>query len=347
MSVVRRRSILVAVALVLLLGGLYAAYWFHAAGQLRKGVEDFAAHLRGRGAVVELGQGRLFGFPAEIGLDLGTMKIEGGGWSWRAEHLRLVVPALDPLHPVLDLGPSHTLALPDGSRALLTAASARASLRVDWDGDLGAFSFESESPALERPGAERLTAEHLSIGYDWLTPPDAEHQTPSARFTLAARGVDPVLPPGLPLERRLARLELEGRILGTIPETTPLAALAAWSNDGGSVEIDRLAADWAALSVEADGTLAFDPALQPLLALTARLRGWKDTMQTLIRAEMIEPGMAAGVETLLAILSRPDSQGRPTLTVSINFQDGALYVGQLKVAVLPPLPIPAPVRTSP
>lgn len=331
----------------MLTGGLYAAYWFHAAGQLRKGVDDFAARLRERGAVVELGAGRSFGFPAEIGLDLGAMRIDGAGWSWRAEHLRLVVPALDPLHPILDLGPSHTLALPDGTGALITAASALVRLRVDRDGDLGAFTFESDSPALDRPGAERLSAERLSVGYDWLAPADAEHQTPSARFTLAARGVTPVLPAGLPLERRLERLELEGRILGTLPETTPLAALAAWSNDGGSVEIDRLAADWASLSAEADGTLAFDPALQPLLALTARLRGWKDTMQALSRAGMIEPGMAAAGETLLAILSRPDPQGRPTLTVSVNLQDGALYVGQLKVAVLPPLPIPAPERTVP
>lgn len=332
-------------ALVLALAGTggYAVYWFHVGGQLRKGVEDFAAARRAEGWRLDLSRSALSGFPAEVILDLGEVALATpAGIRWNGSGVRLRVPALDPLGPTVELGGSHRIALGGEWRGIVTAASATVRLRVDGDGDLHSFAFDAARPVLEQPGAAPLAAERLEIGYRWLNPPDPGHEKPSARFTLAARAVDLPLPAELPLEKRLGRVELDGRIMGTIPETAPLAALAAWSAGGGIMEIDRLAVDWGALEAEADGTFAFDPALQPLLATTARLRGWNDMLGRLVKAGLVEPAAASAAEVLLAILARPDPQGRPTLTLAVSLQDGYLYAGQARLLKLPPLPIPPP-----
>lgn len=347
MSIRPRPAGLAALILVLVLvlagAGAYAAYWFHVAGQLRKGVEDFAAARRAEGWRLDFSRSALSGFPAQIILDLGEVALATpAGIRWTGDGVRLRVPGFDPLAPEIELGRQHRVVLGDGWRGVVTARSASVRLRVDGDGDLHSFTFQAAGPMLEQPDAAPLAAERLEVGYQWLNPPDPGHEKPSARFTLAARAVDLPLDPALPLERRLGRVELDGRIMGTIPEDAPLAALAAWSNAGGTMEIDRLAVEWGALEAEADGTFAFDPALQPLIATTARLRGWNDMLGRLTKAGLVEPAAASAAEMLLAILARPDPQGRPTLTLAVSLQDGYLYAGQARLLKLPPLPIPPP-----
>lgn len=341
---IRPRNVLIALAgLALILAGGYTLYWFHVAGELRKGVESFAAARRAEGWRVDFARGRGFGFPARIGLDLGeTRLLSPAGLSWHSDGLRIAVPGLDPLHPVLELGSRHELALGEAWRGIVTAASATLRLQVDGDGDLHAFAFDAAAPVLEQPGRDPVLAASLAVTYDWLNPPDPGHETPSARFTLGLRGLDVAALAELPLGRRFETLQLEGRIMGTIPETAPLSALAAWSRDGGTVELDRFTVDWAPLSLDGDGTLAFDAALQPQIATTAHIRGWKDFMIRLAQARLIEPGVASAADFLLAVLSRPDEQGRPTLTLALTLQDGILYAGQAKLMRVPPLPIAPP-----
>jgi hypothetical protein len=338
-----RLAALVAAVLILAGCGGYTAYWFHVAGQLRKGVEGFAASRRADGWRLDHGPIALFGFPGEIGLDLGALDLVApSGAAWRSDGLRLRLPGLDPLAPILELGTSHHLSLGGDWRGIVTATGATVRLRVDGDGDLHAFTFEAGRPVLEQSDAGPLSAERLTISYEWLNPPDPGHEKPSARFALETQGVAMSLPADLPFNRRLDLVRVEGRIMGTIPEEAPLAALAAWSGAGGNVELDKVAVEWPPLSLEADGTFAFDPMLQPLVATTARIRGWKEVMGRLVEAKLVEPGMASAAEILLAILARPDPQGRPTLTLAVTVQDGTLYAGQVKLLKLPPLPIAPP-----
>jgi hypothetical protein len=339
MSVNRRLFLLIAAALVLAGMGGYTVYWFHVAGQLRKGVTDFAAQRRAEGWRVEMGGERLFGFPRRVGLDLGAVRlVTPQGAEWSSDGLRLLVPGLDPLGPEVELGSVQTLRLGDW-RGMVGAKTSRVRLRVDGDGDLHAFAFEAEQPLLEQADGGPLSASHLAVDYEWLRPAAAGGDQPSARFSVAARGVVMSLPAGLPLNNRLEDLRLDGRIMGTIPEE---AALAAWSNAGGNVEFSRFAATWEPLELEGDGTLAFDPHLQPLVATTAHIRGWRPMLDRLSAARLVEPGAAEAAGFLLAILARPDPQGRSTLTLAVTLQDGYLYAGQLKLLQVPPLPIPAP-----
>lgn len=342
MSINRRLSIVVAAALALAGAGGYTAYWFHVAGQLRKGIEVFAAQRRAEGWQVDLGDNSLFGFPRQVGLDLGTVRVVSPkGVSWQSDRLRLRVPGFDPLGPELDLGTLHRIEVA-GWRAGLRADNAVVRLRVDGDGDLNAFSFSAGSMELEPDTAGPLAADHVAISYDWLNPSSMGADQPSAQFGVTATGVVMSLPAGLPLNPRLESVHLEGRIMGIIPEDAPLSALAAWSNAGGNVELSQFAVTWDPLELEGDGTIAFDPHLQPLIATTAHIRGWKPMIDRLAKARLVEPGAAEAAGFLLAILARPDPQGRSTLTTAVTLQDGVLYAGQLKLLTVPPLPLSPP-----
>jgi len=322
----------------------YAAYWFHVAGELRKGVEDFLDQRRAEGWVVELETMEGRGFPLRVTLELTGLRLgHPSGSSWRADRLAILLNPLDPLGMTLDLAGHHavTLPLPGGEawRAILSAAPATLSARLRPDGGVDSLSAAATALALEQAGEDPVTAEGLTLHFDRLRPTGPGHDQASAGFTLALAGVTVPEVPGGVLDRRIATLQLEGQVMGTPPAGPPGPAMAAWSAEGGVVELNRVALDWAPLSLDGDATLAFDAAMQPLLASSAHIRGWAEMVVRLVRAGLLEPGMASVTQTLLAILARPDDQGRSTLNLPVTLQDGILTAGQVRLGRLPPFPV--------
>ena len=336
------RSRVIALALLGLILAAFTAYWFHVAGELRKGIDGFVVQKRAEGWRVAMDSVQVSGFPLTV-----TAKLEGvdlrhpAGLSWHGEAVSVAIPLLNPLNISVSLPGMHILG-GFGQSAILSAAKADLGLRLDRDGDLAGLVFAGGKLALEQPGVDPLTLAEITLVYDHLNPPDPGHEHPSAGVTLALRGLELPDIAGLPLARRIEIFQVEARVMGTIAGDPPLAALAAWSNDGGTVELDRIALDWAPLALEADGTLALDPNLQPLIATSARLRGFGELVVRLVQAGLVEPGMASAAQIMLGILARPDAQGRPTLTIPVTLQDGILTAGQVRVMRVPPLPLPSP-----
>ena len=332
----------IALALLGLILAVLTAYWFHVAGELRKGIDDFATRKRAEGWRVTLDSVVLEGFPFTV-----TARLEGvdlrhpAGLSWHGEAVSVSIPLLNPLNIRVALPGMHILG-GFGRSAILSAGKADLDLHLDRDGDLAGLVFSGGALALEQPGLDPLTLSEIKLVYDRFTPPDPGHEHPSAGLTLSLRGLDLPDMSGLPLARRIESFQVEARVMGTIAGGPPLAALAAWSHDGGTVELDRIALDWAPLSLEADGTLALDPALQPLIATSAHVRGFGEVVVRLVQAGLVEPGMASAAQLMLGILARPDPLGRPTLTIPVTLQDGILTAGQIRVMRVPPLPLPSP-----
>lgn len=332
----------IAVLLVGLIAAGITAYWFHVAGELRKGIEAFAARHRAEGWTVEMGDIAMGGFPRAVTARLDRVGLwTPAGLSWHGEGVAITIPLADPLGATVDMPGLHTLAAP-GWSGILSAGTARVQLRLRGDGGLSGLAFTAAALALEQPAIDPLTLDGATITYERLNPPNPGHEHPSAGLTLALRGLGLPDISGLPLARGIDSFQVEARVMGTVEDGPPLAALAAWSNDGGTVELDRIALDWRPLALEADGTLALDPHLQPLLATHAHIRGWSEFMVRLVQAGLVEPGMASAAQVMLAILARPDSQGRPTLSIPLTVQDGILSAGQVRVMRVPSLPIPSP-----
>lgn len=352
------RSRLVTIVLAtIVLGGLIAAgltaYWFHVAGEVRKGIQTVAAQYRAAGWIVELDSVALGGFPLAVTVRLDGVELRSpAGLSWHGEAVALTLPLLHPRDVAVDMAGQHILA-GFGWSGILTAGTARTELRLGCHGDLAGLAVTAAALVLEQPGTEPLTLAGLTFTFDRLDTPAPGPLMPSAGLTLALRGLGLPHDSGLPLARfPLARFPLarfmdgvrvEARVMGPIAAglpLSPLPALAAWRDGGGTIALDRIALDWQPLALEADGTLALDSALQPRLTARARIRGAGELVVRLVQAGLVEPDMAAAAQVMLAIWTRPDSQGRPTLPVPLTLRDGILSVGTIRVMRLPPLPIP-------
>ncbi|HSV29223.1 MAG TPA: DUF2125 domain-containing protein, partial [Candidatus Omnitrophota bacterium] len=328
------RRVLVAFGLLAALAAVaYTAYWFHVAGQLRKGIEGWADHRRSMGWTVEWRSLQVGGFPGGVRADMAAPHLASpAGWRWRGESLAADASPFDITRVALHSPGRHLLAW-GGQEMAVTAGHARADL------DFRDGTLDAASVALADVESEGWRAATVSANFD-PQPPPPDHDGAGATF--AARVQRAALPeiPGLVLEREIAFAEIAGRVMGPLPVGAPVDALMRWSAEGGTVEIDRLALDWAPMGMEAEGTFAFDPALQPLLTLSARVRGFSPLMDRLNAAGMVDAGASAAAKLLLSMMSKPDAQGRPAVPVPVTLQEGMLFFGPAKVARVPPIQWP-------
>ena len=162
---------------------------------------------------------------------------------------------------------------------------------------------------------------------------------PKGSIDLAFGGTDILLPPdpNLTLGRQLADVVVQVTLPPPLPQS--LKTMAAWRDDGGTVELDRLKLDWGPLDVQGSGTLALDREMRPLAALTADIRGFGPALDAIAAAGRIKPGNVALAKAVLNALATTDKQGDRSIRVPVTAQNGKLFVGPVKLLTLAPLPL--------
>src|SRR3546814_20885801 len=85
--------------------------------------------------------------------------------------------------------------------------------------------------------------------------------------------------------------------MGALPPGPPSQAIEAWRQNGGTVEIPWLNLVWGPLDLRAKGTATLDGRMRPLGALTADIRGYRETLTAFSSAGLVPPdtALAAGV----------------------------------------------------
>lgn len=309
--------------------GAYSLYWYHAAEQVRSRVEAWAQSRRAEGWTATWSTATVSGFPFRLDLHLATPALTTpSGLSWHGDHVRLSA------HPWrLD-------------RAQLSISGKQA---VWWNGrDLGAdvtllsveataHGIDAHAHGLRHASGLSVTDLALSVAALPTSPSPASHPA-TWRFALSARDltVPAFATPGF--DDHVVLAEISGRVMGDIPPAPPRTALAQWSKQGGVLELDHVAVDWPPLGLEGDGTAALDPHGQPLVALSTRIRGFDALMDRLARNGMVEPTSGRALKTILGLMSKPDTRGRPAIAVPISVQDGQLYLGPARLAPVPAIP---------
>ena len=324
-----RRSI---PALLVLLGVIYAAYWFVAASQMNKAVIAWSEARRAEGWQVNYTDLTTTGFPGRMVLHAAKPEIiTESAIAWRGESVTVSLSPLNlhtlhisaPGHHEIGIGEGHL----DGNFAGLDAT-----IGFTGDGHLGDFQATAHSVTF---GA--LTAESLVVSLTPLSPPQPiTHASPTVGFSVTATEIGVPELPGQVLERHVKLAEFTGRLLGAVPlQSSPRNAITAWSTDGGTIAIDRLALEWEPMAVDGDGTIAFDAQMQPLAAFSARVRGYDQMMNRIVAAGMIQPGPATAGRMLMSLMAKPDAQGRSAIPLPITVQEGGIWLGPSKVAELP------------
>ncbi|MBC7951555.1 MAG: DUF2125 domain-containing protein [Rhodospirillaceae bacterium] len=330
------RRVLAIFAIALAVASLgYTAYWFHVAGLLRKGLESWADQRRSQGWTVSWSEMNTGGYPLHVRLDLDTPHLANpSGLAWTAERLTGNADPFNWTQLRLAAPGRHQFDGPGGHMDV-TVASARADVNLDRRGIAEDATLLVSGITATGLTPEPLTISGLALAWDPLPVTKPDHSTATVRFSATAHGI--MLPelPGLPLDRRVTLAEITGRIMGVLPKGPLTESVPRWSAEGGTVELDHVTLEWEPLALEGDGTIALDPAGQPLVAMSARMRGFGPLMDRLAESGTVEPSAANAAKIVLSLMAKPDAKGRPSVPVPVSLQDGALFLGPAKVAKVP------------
>lgn len=336
------RSFLVA-ALLVILGTAYAAYWHLMADRLEQGIESWAEDQRAQGLEAGWSDLAIDGFPLSLRARFATPRLirrEGDlPWSWQGEALTLEAQPWR-LTRIRFAGEGAQSARIAGQRIVFGAVEG--TVRLDGRGRV----TEAEATAARlafAPGAaaelavaelDGATAASLRLAARLPEAPPRGHTEPGLTVEADLAGLVIASPRPLPVEGP-ADLSFRARMMGALPTPPDRRGLAAWRDDGGTLEIERLALDWSPLSLRASGALALDPALQPIGALSAALSGHGPLLQKLVAMGWVRPQDARIAAIAFALLEKPGSDGQPALNAPVTIQDGYLNIGPARLLPLP------------
>ena len=70
--------------------------------------------------------------------------------------------------------------------------------------------------------------------------------------------------------------------------------------------------------------------------MTARITGFRETVDALVAAGAVRPRDAMTAKIVLGVLAKtPEDGGPPRITAPLSAQDGALYIGPVRLFHLP------------
>lgn len=334
----RQTRLGLAIAALLLAGfGAYTAFWFVAASHVEDGFDQWAASLRAQDLDLSWGALRVGGFPLSFRITLSAVRLRHPATAANAEvQVPLLSGSARPWNPrVWDLtasdGLSATTSLADAVIARLSVRSADGSVAIADDG--GATMWLD----LAEPAADAglsLAAREAGL---WLTLPAHPPQTHADRavgIALDLQGVNlPVAP--APFHNPVDEIALGVTVMGAIPAAPPRKAAAAWSDAGGTLELDNFALRWGALRVTGSGTVALDPDLQPIGSFSGTIAGYEELLKALVAAGRLRPGDARLAGLALGMLAKPGPDGRPEIATSFTLQSGEMYLGPVKLGKAP------------
>lgn len=323
------RSPIGAALLLAVAFALYAGWWFHLAGRVRGEVERWAEARRAEGWEVAYESLEVVGFPFTLAARLEAPRIlrpDGIAWSgptlrgflapFRPDELRVLAPGRHEMR----------VSARSGNVVPVAVAAERAEGRFTLGrGGIGHGEL--------RLGGARVTGPEFEVTVK-AAQAEGRALADGLAFKAAFAGIELASGPSPVLGRHIAELSARGRLAGRLRGGP--TALAAWRDDGGTVEFERLVVDWPPLRVVAEGTLALDEAMQPLAALSGEVSGLFETVDAAAAAGLVRPKDAGTAKLLLGLMARtPPGGGPPSLTVPITIQDRRLYVGPAAVARLP------------
>lgn len=315
----------------------YSGYWFFAAAQVRAGIDAWAEAHRARGLEIAYGEPKITGYPWRLIVEVDhpsiAMPTHPAQPRWAAPRIAAVAQPWNFRQVLIDLAGEHRIEFTQRGyrrKMLVTVPRGRAGYQADPTGRLARLSIDLRQPALAEP-ATGLTAkaERVQLHVRPGQSPDVTLELASSADGFSAQGLGP-----MPFGKVIDKLALQARLHGVIDGPTPAAALAAWRDAGGTVDIDKLLVLWGNLQLDTRGTLALDERMRPLGALTAQMKGQDAVIDLAVAKGQMTPGAGSTAKAALAVLA---AAGGGVLSVPMRMQDGALYIGPAKVARLSPV----------
>ncbi len=332
-----------AVGLTAGLGALYVAFWFFMADQVRDGITAWAEVRRVEGMAVGFERLDIGGFPYTLRVEIDSPRIAAPHaavpWSWRTDGLVARMPPWNLNRVTLRTPGTHTLTRGVGNATLTVRARAQTAQAdlIFSGGRLVAADADLRDLDLTAPDTGRtVTVRQAVIAADLPATRDDAPEAPALRLDTRIDGLRLPDRANLPLGSEVDSLTLTAEVTGTVAMTTsPVETLSLWRDDGGTVEVRRLALVYGPLDLQADGTMALDADLQPVGAFSARAEGFFETVDALRKRGLIRSSDAATAKLVLGVLARKADNGRAQISLPLSVQDRRLFAGPVPLAVLP------------
>ncbi len=321
----------------------YVVFWLFMAGELRDGVARWSEARRAEGYTVLFSRLRISGFPFVLRLDLerpGLGAPDGGvPWTWEGERAVAEMRPWNLRHVDIDLSGAHTLGLVVAGRPVTYTGMAGNLTGVLVMAGAWPSSAEIHIKDLDlstADGAERVVVKRADLTARRTVGKTSDD--PGSTLDVRLRAEDVRVPErlSLPLGNHLARLTVVAGLLGPIPAGPWPQSLATWRDEGGTVEVERLGITYGPLSAQATGTVALDGDMQPIGAFTAKVQGFRETVDALRKRGLVRRRDAVTAKLVLGALARtPKGGGPPTLNLAITVQNRTLFAGPVPLARLP------------
>lgn len=319
--------------LVLLISVLVVAavatsgYWFWTANRLRDGLENWAAQRRSQGYAFTWSRETIGGFPLSFRIALVDLSMARGN----AYHVE--VPEIIGVASSWNLMHWHVTAPRGGSGAAqgieapIAAQSALGEINL---GDTGS-DFSISILGLAEGGATvgELVA-HVTV------PRQVPRSHRDIGLLVTAQLYHFVLPkPVIALGNTIESFAVDLAVMGRVPPEDWRQALAAWRDDGGTIELKQADLQWGSLWLQLNGTLALDNDLQPTAAMTGSIIDHDALIDAAMAAGTISRKNGILVKLALDLIARRQADGRMRLTAPVTLQGGELSVGRATIAKVP------------
>lgn len=337
-----KRLITLAVAIVAAALVGYTAYWFVLAGEARESIARWAENWRAEGYAVSHAEPELVGFPLSLRARLAAPSVGRGvgaqAWRWRGENVTVSLRPWDLNRIGVRLDGDHEITVGETGARSYELAAASASAAVSLSARDGVERIDATLAALEvredgwtaplRIGRLRLEAFGYRRTGGGVRATDVTLVVEDAALPAAPQG---------PLGKTIARVRADITLVGAFPQRPREAAMAAWRDAGGTVELRSLVVRWGPLDLTADGTLALDSELRPIGALSASIAGVDEAVASLLAEGSIGAAEAAAMRVAFNLFARITSSSGDRVNVPITAQDGRIFVGPVAVARIGPL----------
>jgi len=108
------------------------------------------------------------------------------------------------------------------------------------------------------------------------------------------------------------------------------ASLRDWYDSSGTMEIDHLKFKWGPLDINSKGTFSLDEKLQPLIALSAKVKNMNNVLKTLVAEKIISKKSVTLVQLVLGALSQME-EGEIQHKFALTLQEGELSLGPIPI----------------
>ncbi len=344
-------TVLAAPALMATIAASYTAFWFYNVDTLKNNLAEFADRQKAAGQVLTYTYDGASGFPWRLTVDLKAVhvhqKTKSAEWDITAPTLTLSSGVFSPREVSISL-PDHVRLTREqnGQTDYITKSAGQLDISVTTDSSDSVRSLGFIAANLEASGrwngrelSSPLRIENGTASLR-IDPPVAgdDGKQPFAQLSVALQNWQWPTNVTYTLGKDLESFELKAKLLGGINRLLPMqSALIKWRDDGGKVELNRIAMSWGGATVGGYGTMVLDENLQPAANLTAQVKGFIRIVDVLDQAGVIR-AQDATMARLVIGRQLPQS-GTGNLSLSLN--DGRVYVGPLVLTKVPLVEWPA------